>query len=130
MLLSAFYGARLVYFDGMSIEAALFVGQEVTSSHLCLHLFHRRWMTFKACITVNYKLLLAVDCHFKITQEDKKNPCTKLTCLGFNLSCWRGFFLFPSLVYGNYNIMIERIPTTLSLHELGSQTPKLTHTIL
>jgi hypothetical protein len=46
MLLSAFDGARLVYFDGMSIEAALFVGQEVTSSHLCLHLFHHRWMTF------------------------------------------------------------------------------------
>ncbi|XP_058737894.1 uncharacterized protein LOC131610050 isoform X2 [Vicia villosa] len=28
MLLSAFDGARLVYFDGMSIETALFVGQE------------------------------------------------------------------------------------------------------
>lgn len=46
MLLSAFDGARLVYFDGMSIETALFVGQEVIIISLLLAPFHYRWMTF------------------------------------------------------------------------------------
>ncbi|CAK8543717.1 unnamed protein product [Lathyrus sativus] len=34
MLLSAFDGARLVYFDGMSIETALFVGQEAARNNI------------------------------------------------------------------------------------------------
>ncbi|CAJ2632827.1 unnamed protein product [Trifolium pratense] len=34
MLLSAFDGARLVYFDGMSMEASLFVGQEAAGNNI------------------------------------------------------------------------------------------------